>query len=330
MNFNKESVLDVICVGRATVDIYSKDIGLLEEANNFAKYLGGSPGNTAVAMAKQGLKVGVITKVSNDGMGRFVRNYLKSQDIDVSNVFTDKEGHLTAITIGEILDGGKCSCIMYRSNCADLYLSPEEISEDFIKKSKAVLISGTSFSHSPAREACLKIIDIAKRFGVKVIFDPDYRDGTWDNQEECFTYLSLAAKLSDIVISTNDEMQILYRGLNRQDNYSKDFVAKILLDAGVSIVNIKDGSKGATIFTIASKIDCPCYSIPGVLKTFGAGDSYAAGFVAELIENGDVEMASKRGTASAAITIKGHSCSEASPTLEEVKEFMKTHELNNK
>ena len=67
-----------------------------------------------------------------------------------------------------------------------------------------------------------------------------------------------------------------------------------------------------------------------MLKTFGAGDSYAAGFVAELIENGDVEMASKRGAASAAITIKGHSCSEASPTLEEVKEFMKTHELNNK
>jgi 5-dehydro-2-deoxygluconokinase len=326
--FNQQAPLDVICVGRATVDIYAKDIGLLENAKTFAKYLGGSPANTAVAMAKQGLNVGVITKVSADGMGNFVKNYLSHEHIDISNVVTDQDGHLTGITIGEILGGGKCSCLMYRNDCADLYLRPEEINENYIKKAKSVLISGTSLSKSPAREAVLKIIKVAKDLGVVVIFDPDYREGTWSNKDDASTYLALAATLSDLIISTDDEMQLVYKGLNKSIAYSKDIVAESLLKAGVSMVNIKDGSRGSTIYTADLKVNCPCYSIPGVLKTFGAGDSYAAGFVAQIIENGDCKFAAQRGAASAAITISGHSCSESAPTYNQVQEFMKTHELN--
>lgn len=328
LNFNKNAPLDVICVGRATVDIYAKDIGLLEDACNFAKYLGGSPANTAVALAKQGIKVGMITKVSNDGMGLFVKKYLSANHIDISQIKTDLEGHLTGITIGEILGNGKCSCLMYRQNCADLFLKPDEIEESYIKKAKAVLISGTSLSHSPVRESVFKIINIAKNNGITIIFDPDYRDGTWDNEEDVSTYLSIASRQADLIISTDDEMKLIYPGFNNQEKYSKDLAANILLKSGVQMVNIKDGSNGSTIYTSEHKINCPCYKLDHILKTFGAGDSYAAGFIAQLIENGDCKEAAKRGAASAAITISGHSCSEAAPSLMQVREFMNTHILN--
>ena len=328
--FNQNAPLDVICIGRATVDIYAKDIGLLEDACNFSKYLGGSPANTAVALAKQGIKVGMITKVSDDGMGLFVKKYLQTNSIDISQIKTDHEGHLTGITIGEILGGGNCSCLMYRQNCADLFLNPEEIEEDYIKKAKAILISGTSLSHSPVREAIFKIINLAKNNGVVIIFDPDYRNGTWDNKEEVSTYLSIVARQSDLIISTDSEMQMIYPGFNNQEKYTKDLVADILLKSGVKMINIKDGSNGSTIYTSEYKMNCPCYKIPNVLKTFGAGDSYAAGFIAQLIENGDCKEAAKRGAASAAITISGHSCSESAPSLMQVKDFMDTHVLDIK
>lgn len=76
LKFDLQKPNDVVAFGRATIDLYANEIGPMEEAKTFSKYVGGSPANTAVAMARLGLKVGYIGKVSDDQFGRFIVRYL--------------------------------------------------------------------------------------------------------------------------------------------------------------------------------------------------------------------------------------------------------------
>ena len=329
MNFNQNAEYDVICLGRSTVDIYSLDICELEYSSKFAKYLGGSPANTAVALSKLKNKVGFIGKVSDDGMGRFVKHYLEHQGIDVSHLLTDTEGHKTGITIGEIREGGQCYCLMYRDNCADLYLKASEIDAEYIKKAKALLVSGTSLSHSPAKEAVIKAVSIAKDANVTVIFDPDFRKDTWSSEWLAGIYLADMAVKSDIIIGTEEEFQIIYNFLFPGKPYDDEIIASYLLKKGCSVVNIKHGKDGSVVYSNEGIVNSPSYHIKGVVKTFGAGDSYASGFLTALINGKDLQFAQAQGAAAAAITIKGHSCSDASPTLAELNDFMSSHHLNS-
>ena len=79
LKFDLQKPNDVVAFGRATIDLYANEIGPMEEAKTFSKYVGGSPANTAVAMARLGLKVGYIGKVSDDQFGRFIVRYLADQ-----------------------------------------------------------------------------------------------------------------------------------------------------------------------------------------------------------------------------------------------------------
>ena len=190
MEFNCGRRFDVIAMGRATCDMYSEQTCLLKDSRTFARYLGGSPANTAAAMSKLGLKVAFLGCVSDDGMGQFVRGALERFGIDASHLRTDHEGHRTAITIGEISGGGKCSSIFYRNSCADLFIRPEDADEEFIASSSALLVSGTSLSHNPARSAVFAAASRARKSGTKVIFDPDFREGTWDDAGDAAAFLA--------------------------------------------------------------------------------------------------------------------------------------------
>ena len=204
LKFDLQKPNDVVAFGRATIDLYANEIGPMEAAKTFSKYVGGSPANTAVAMARLGLKVGYIGKVSDDQFGRFIVRYLADQGVDTSHIETAASGIRSGVTMGEIKEDS-CNCFMYRTDCADLHIDCAQLDESYIASHKLLLISGTSLSHSPAREAVFLAIAMAKRNGVVVAFDLDYRDGTWDNDDETSIYFSLAAQQADMVLGTREE-----------------------------------------------------------------------------------------------------------------------------
>ena len=183
LQFEWSKPKDTAAFGRATVDLYASEIGPMEDAVTFRKYVGGSPANTAVAMARLGLNVGYIGKVSDDPLGKFITRFLEKEGIDVSHIQKAEPGIRSGITIGEILPD-TCNCFMYRNDCADLQMSPWELDEEYIAAHKLLLISGTSLSHSPARETVFAAIDLAKRNQTRIALDLDYREGTWDSLEE--------------------------------------------------------------------------------------------------------------------------------------------------
>ncbi|MFW8586206.1 5-dehydro-2-deoxygluconokinase [Rhizobium beringeri] len=174
-----EPALDVITIGRSSVDLYGQQIGSrLEDIGSFAKSVGGCPANIAIGTARLGLKSGLITRVGDEQMGRFIREQSAREGVATDGIVTDKE-RLTALVLLAVEAEGVSPMIFYRSDCADMALDEGDIDEDFIRSSRAVLVSGTHFSRPNTEAAQRKAIRIAKANGRKVIFDIDYRPNLW-------------------------------------------------------------------------------------------------------------------------------------------------------
>ncbi|MBU7591372.1 5-dehydro-2-deoxygluconokinase [Metabacillus halosaccharovorans] len=324
VNFNTNKEFDIIAIGRACIDLNAVEYNRpMEETLTFSKYVGGSPANIAIGSAKLGLKAGFIGKLADDQHGRFIEKYMREAGIDTTNFVVDQQGHKTGLAFTEIKSPEECSILMYRQDVADLYLTPAEVNEDYIKRSKVLLVSGTALSKSPSREAVIKAVSLAKKNDVKVIFELDYRPYSWENQEETAVYYSLVAEQSDVVVGTRDEYDALE---NRTTEGENEDTVNYLFKHSPELVVIKHGVEGSYAYTKSGETFRGKAYKTKVLKTFGAGDSYASAFLFALISGKDIETALKYGSASASIVVSKHSSSEAMPTVEEIEALIDKNE----
>lgn len=316
LHFNESKEFDLIAIGRACIDLNAVEYNRpMEETMTFAKYVGGSPANIVIGSSKLGLKTGFIGKVSNDQHGRFIETFMRNAGVNTSNLVFDQEGRKVGLAFTEILSPDECSILMYREEVADLYLNPTEVNEDYIKKAKILLVSGTALAKSPSREAVLKAVQFAKANQVKVVFELDYRPYTWRSLDETAVYYSLVAERSDLVIGTREEYDLME---NRTDGTNEATVHH-LFQHSPELVVIKHGVKGSYAYTKSGETFRSHAYQSTVLKTFGAGDSYASAFLYALINNKGIETALQYGSASAAIVVSKHSSSEAMPTVAEIE-----------
>ena len=321
VKFDENRPIDVIPIGRLAIDFNPTDMNRpLSESCNFNKYVGGSPANIAVGLARLGKKVGFIGKVSDDQHGDFVIDYFKKDGIDTSNIFRAENGEKLGLTFTEIKSPTESSILMYRDCIADLMLHPSEVSEEYIASAKAIVISGTALSQSPSREAALKAMMLAKKNGTVVIFDIDYRAYTWKNFDEISVYYSMVARNADIILGSREEYDLTeaITGVCKSDEES----AKLWQSYGAKIVIIKHGKDGSTAYTNDGK----SYSIKPfpvkAMKGFGGGDGYASSFIRALIDGCELIDALEYGSASASMLVSAHSCSAAMPSLEAVEKFI--------
>ncbi|BDG47525.1 5-dehydro-2-deoxygluconokinase [Parageobacillus sp. KH3-4] len=327
LTFDQQKPLDFIAIGRLCIDLNANEINRpMEETVTFTKYVGGSPANIAIGMSRLGMKTGFIGRVADDQMGRFIINYLKRNHIDTSNVVTDKSGSVTGLAFTEIKSPTDCSILMYRDNVADLKLEPNDIKEDYIKQAKALLISGTALAKSPSREAVFLALQYAKRHGVVVFFDLDYRPYTWKSHEETAIYYNLAAEKCDVIIGTREEFNIMERFESIKNNDER--TAKQWFNYQAKIVVIKHGKEGSTAYTKEGEKFVGTIFPAKIIKTFGAGDSYAAAFIYGLMQGWDIPKAMEYGAAAASIVISSHSSSDAMPTLQQIEEFIQKYKSN--
>lgn len=309
-------------LGRVAIDFNPVDYYQpLEQCETFKKYLGGSPANIAVGMARLGKKVGFIARVSDDQFGTFVTDYFKKEGIDTSQIRVCQNGEKLGLTFTEILMEQKSSILMYRNEAADLKLDVEDIKEAYIKKAKAILISGTALAASPSREAALKALALAKKNGTKVIFDIDYRAYNWKNKDEIAIYYAMVAGQSNIILGSREEYDLTEAFVGGLDSDEKS--AGYWCGKGADIVVIKHGKEGSTAYTKDGKN----YSIKpfpvNALKGFGGGDGYASSFLYGILEGMDIVDCLEMGSAQAAMLVASHSCSQDMPSAGQVHEFIK-------
>ncbi|WP_309120627.1 5-dehydro-2-deoxygluconokinase [Paenibacillus sp.] len=319
ISFEPNRPLDLIGLGRLCIDLNANEIHRpMEETLSFTKYLGGSPANIAVASARLGLRTGFIGKVSNDPFGRFIMKYLEDTGINTENIHTDRTGAVTGLAFTEIKSPTECSILMYRDNVADLKLEPSEVSEDYIASAKAILISGTALAKSPSREAVFVALEYAKKHNVVTLFDIDYRPWTWQSKTETGVYCRLVAEKCDVIVGGRDEFDLMEAvvGPQRQDDR---WTADHWLGKGASVIVVKRGGDGSTAYTKDGG-EFKGSTFPAqVVKTFGAGDSFAGAFIYGLMNGWDIPRCQEFGAASASIVVSSHSCSDAMPTAEQIQ-----------
>lgn len=322
ITFDEKRPMDLVLLGRVAVDFNPVDyFHPLAECTTFKKYVGGSPANIAVGVSRHGLKAGFFARVSDDQFGDFVTDFFKKEGIDVTRIRRCENGEKIGLTFTEILSPTESSILMYRNCIADLQLNPADIDEEYIKNTKAILISGTSLAASPSREAALKAVMLAKKNGTVIIFDIDYRPYNWVSEDEISIYYSMVAKEANIIMGSREEFNLTERLI--EEGRSDEESAAAWHKEQAKIVIIKHGKEGSTAYTN----DGNRYSIKPfpvtALKSFGGGDGYGSGFLYGLFEGWEMIDCLEFGSAEAAMMVASHSCSEDLPGPDEVRAFIK-------
>jgi 5-dehydro-2-deoxygluconokinase len=326
--------LDVICIGRSSVDLYGQQVGgRLEEMASFAKYVGGCPTNISIGTARLGLKPGLITGVGDEHMGRFIKEQAAAEGVDISHVKTDPK-RLTSLVILGIRDQETFPLIFYRENCADAGLTEDDIDEAFIASAKAVLVSGTHFSRPNLDAMSKKAMRLARKHGGKVIFDLDYRPVLWGltghglGEERFVANKNVSAHLQtilpdcDVIVGTEEEIHIAGGSTD-----TLDACRRIRELAPGALIVVKRGPMGCTVLDreipddIEQGIKGPGFPVE-VFNVLGAGDAFMSGFLRGYLRDEPIETCCKYANACGAFAVSRHGCAPAVPSWTELAYFL--------
>src|SRR5205807_2870989 len=325
--------LDVVCLGRFGVDFYAQQIGArLEDVTSFAKYLGGSSANTAFGCARLGLKAGLISRIGDDALGRFLVETIAREGCDTSHVSTDPSRLTGAVVLG-IKDKDTFPLIFMRENCADMAIAEADVEEPFISRSKALLITGTHFSTQYIDRISNLALDRARKNDVRTVLDIDYRPVLWgltkrgDGETRYVRSDTVSAHLQrilpkiDLVVGIIEEFNIA----GGSTDIMESLRAVRALSAAVLLV--KRGPMGCAVVdgAIPSSLD-DAFNGRGVevavLNVLGAGDAFSAGFLSGWVRGEDYDACCRYANACGALVVSRHGCAPAMPTRIELDYFL--------
>lgn len=329
-----EPVLDLISIGRSSVDLYGQQIGgRLEDMASFSKAVGGCPTNIAIGTARLGLKSAVITRVGDEQMGRFILEQLQREGVQTRGVVVDPK-RLTSLVILGVRDEKTFPLIFYRTDCADAALDESEIDEAFIASAKAVVVTGTHFAIPNAAKAQRKAIALARKHGRKVVFDVDYRPNLWGlaghgageeryiRSDSVTQHLQAILPECDLIVGTEEELHAA--------GGSEDTLAAIRNIRALSKATIvcKRGPMGCVVFpgaipaSIEDGIKGPGFPVE-VYNVLGAGDAFMSGFLRGYLSDEPIETCCTWANACGAFAVSRLLCSPESPTFAELQFFLK-------
>jgi 5-dehydro-2-deoxygluconokinase len=326
--------LDVITIGRASVDLYGQQVGgRLEDMASFSKAVGGCPANIAIGTARLGLRSGLVTRVGDEAMGRFIREQMEREGVATDGIVTDPQ-RLTALVILGVRDEASFPLIFYRDNCADMALGEDDIDEAFIASAAAVVVTGTHFSRDTTAAAQRKAMRIAKANGRKVVFDVDYRPNLWGllghgagesryvRSDAVTEHLKPILGACDLIVGTEEELHIA--------GGFEDTLSAIRAIRAVSQATIvcKRGPMGCVVFpgeipdSLEAGVKGPGFPVE-VYNVLGAGDAFLSGFLRGWLKDEPLETCCAYANASGAFAVSRLLCSPEIPTFPELQHFLK-------
>ncbi len=327
--------LDVIAIGRSSVDLYGAQVGgRLEDMASFSKAVGGCPTNIAVGTARLGLRSGLVTRVGDEHMGRFIREQLIREGVDTAGVHIDPD-RLTSLVLLGIRDEKRFPLIFYRDNCADSAIDTSDIDEGYIASAGAIVVTGTHFARQNTAAAQRLAMRHAKAHGRKVILDVDYRPNLWGlaghgaGEERFIASDAVSAHLApvladcDVIVGTEEELMIA-GGVEEP----LAAVRAIRALAPEALILCKRGPMGCVAFdaAIPDEIDAgikgPGFPVE-VYNVLGAGDAFMSGFLRGYLRGEPIETALAYANACGAFAVSRLLCSAEYPTWDELQHFLR-------
>lgn len=303
--------MDVVTIGETMVLFTPESVGSFRHANKFEKTLGGAESNVAIALSRLGHKAGWISRLGNDDFGMYVRNYIRGEGVDTSQVIFD-QNHQTGVFFKERKSLGEPKVFYYRKHSAASQLQPSDINEDYIAKARYLHITGiTPALSETAQETILHAISLARKNHLTVVFDPNIRLRLW-SKEEASKVLNSIAQMCDIVLPGVEEGKIL------TGETEPELIAAALLKGETKCVVVKNGAKGVYYKTIDEDGHVPGVVVEKVIDPIGAGDGFAAGLLSGLIQNLSISESIRRAHQVAAYALSVPGDVEGYPSLAEL------------
>ena len=310
-----------LIIGRAGIDIYPDPPGTkTEEANKFVTHLGGSSANIAVELTKLGGNCNLLTRVSDDALGRLAINQLKKYSINTDLVkFQGNEARISFAVVESRIENHQS--IIYRNGAADFFMNKNDIIDTKIENYACVILTGTCLASEPSRSATFLAMKIANDNKIPIIMDIDYRPYTWESDKDAsITYIN-AAKQCTIVIGNDDEFGVLSMDYDKGYDFAKSLANEI------DLVIYKKGEKGSVTFMKNNEFSKGIFEVKP-LKPTGAGDAFMGGFIGSLLNDYSLEESLEIGSAAAAIVVTKVGCAPAMPDFNEIKSFMNNNKIN--
>ena len=307
--------LEVITMGRVSVDLYPEQIGVpLAEVKTFAKSLGGSATNVAVAAARLGHGSAVITKVGDDGFGQYIRAALEEFGVDARFVGTDPDLR-TPLAFCEIHPPDDFPLLFYREPKApDINIRIEDLDLEAISAVPLFWITGTGLSEEPSRSATLQALE-ARSGGITAV-DLDYRPMLWESREETERWYREALKHATVAVGNQEEVEVAVGSSDPRE------ASAALLDIGLELAIVKQGPRGVLAQTAESVAEAPPIEVE-VLNGLGAGDAFGGALCHGLLLGWDPERTIRFANAAGAIVASRLACADDMPTADEVEDLLR-------
>ena len=308
-----------VILGRAGMDLYADPPGTrTETATSFFAALGGSSANIAVAIARQGGAAALVAAVSDDAVGRFVRNQLRSYGVNADGVRTVGGQSRTSLAVVETRKEN-CQSVIYRNGAADFEITRDDVSAIEFERYGGLIATGTCFAAEPSRRATFAAFEAARDAGIPVVLDLDYRPYTWPSPADAGAICLKAAEMADIIVGNDAEFATLAGDMNAGRGLAQDLARK-----GGRLVVYKMGEHGSVTFQGTQVIETGIYRVDA-LKPTGSGDAFLGSFISALAQGHPLEQSLERGSAAAAMVVSRVGCAPAMPDTAQLDAFIRTH-----
>ncbi|MGM9987797.1 MAG: carbohydrate kinase [Bacillaceae bacterium] len=269
----------VYSIGEALIDILASEKGKdLKDVTTFERVPGGAPANVAIAVAKYGGNASLITQLGEDPFGDLMVDVLEGNGVATDKIFRTKAAN-TGLAFVSIKEDGERDFSFYRNPSADLLLQPEQIEENWFSEGDILHFCSVDLVESPMKHAHEKAIQLAKKKGALISFDPNIRTSLWNDLEACKQTVNAFLPYANVVKVSDEELEFItgYSELEKGIN--------ALFVGDVEVVVYTKGAKGATIYTKETAYESAGFKVT-VADTTGAGDAFIGGFLYKLMEQG--------------------------------------------
>ncbi|MEU2251731.1 5-dehydro-2-deoxygluconokinase [Nocardia xishanensis] len=306
---------EALTIGRVGVDLYPEQSGVpLAEVRTFAKSLGGTATNVAVAAARLGRRTAVLTKVGPDGFGSYVRAALTEFGVAADFVGTASD-LLTPVVFCELNPPADPPLLFYRAPIApDLTLTADDVPWDLIDTVPLLWVTGTGVSAEPARGTQRAILEQRARRGHTVL-DLDYRPMFWPDEATARTEIGGLIDHVNVVVGNRTEVGVAV------GTADPDEAADRLLARGVRLAVIKRGAEGVLVATADGRWTVPPCPVT-VVCGLGAGDAFGGALVHGLLAGWDPHRIAAYANAAGALVASRLACADAMPTAAQIEELL--------
>ena len=274
-----DKVYDVVALGELLIDF--TEHGMSEQGNTmFEANPGGAPCNVLAMLEKLGKKTAFIGKVGKDTFGEQLKKTVEELGIYTGNLLVDEEVHTTLAFVHTAADGDR-DFTFYRNPGADMMLRKEEVSEELVKRAKIFHFGTLSSTHEKVKEATRFAIEVAKKAGCLLSFDPNLRVPLWDDLTDAKNEIEYGLKQCDILKISDNEVEFLC-GTTDYAAAAKGLAYKY----GIKVVFVTMGKEGSLAFYNDDMVMEPAVIQKGTIETTGAGDTFCASALNFILEYG--------------------------------------------